>query len=70
MTADTVSLERSDFDRLSRFTGLTYVLLEQLEAVLPLLDANCEQRAAAERAIAVARKTLSGDATPTTLRDK
>jgi len=66
MLTDTVSLERSDFDRLNRFSGLTYVLLEQLESVLPLLDANCAQRATTERAIAVARKALSGDATPTT----
>lgn len=68
MPADLVSLERSDFERLSRFTGLTYVLLEQLEAVLPLIDANCEQRATTERAIAIARKALNGDATPTANR--
>jgi len=64
MPTHTVSLQRADFDRLSRFTGLTFVLLEQLEAVLPLLDAHCEQRATTERAISVARKALSGDAAP------
>jgi hypothetical protein len=64
MSVDTVTLDRFDYDRLTSFTGLTYALLDQLEAVLPLLDANCEQPAAAERAIAVARKALSGEATP------
>jgi hypothetical protein len=62
MSADTVTLDRFDYDQLTSFTGLTYVLLDRLEAVLPLLDENCEQRASVERAIAIARKALRGDA--------
>jgi hypothetical protein len=60
MTSDTVVLPRHDFDRLARFTGLTYVLLEQLERLVPLIDPDHPDRTAAEKTIELSRKALAG----------
>lgn len=60
---DPVVLPRSDFDRLAKFAGTAYVLLEQLEIVAGLLEHDHPARLQAWKAIEASRR-VAGQSVP------